>query len=479
MNDPRLIAGITLAIERASVEAVATLRNAGVAALLIKGPPQQAWLAPAGSPRASVDVDLLVDPTDASRAEAKLSALGYGLEPEVTPGVEHHATLWRAAGRVAVEIHRTLPGTDPRLIWPVLGGETEAAEIAGEAVQIPNEAARCLIVALHAAHHGAGENAPLYDLERAVNVAGRATWERAAELARAAGAETAFVTGLGLVSSGEALRAELGLQPPPLSERLAMNLAPPVSGTPGFYWLAQQKSLAAKTRYIGRKLVPPADFMRFKYPYARKGPGRLTLAYLFRPLWIARWAVPGFLSWQRVRATAAASAGPAEVRGRDAILRDGNTILSVRMLPWTLLLPALKRILPLPRLARLMWTEPAAATGTSADDVLALAGALTHLRPLPSRGNCLERSLLAYRYLARAGLGPSLVVGIARDDVGAVEGHAWIEIGGVPVREPKGVDRFTRVAAFGAGGQGHPDGASEAIPPTAEIDCAQYCPSVP
>ena len=169
------------------------------------------------------------------------------------------------------------------------------------------------------------------------------------------------MTGLGLASSGEALRAELGLQPPPLSERLAMNLAPPVSGTPGFYWLAQQKSLAAKTRYIGRKLVPPADFMRFKYPYARKGPGRLTLAYLFRPLWIARWAVPGFLSWQRVRATATASAGPAKVRGRDAILRDGNAILTARMLPWTLLLPALKRVLPLPRLARLMWTEPTTA----------------------------------------------------------------------------------------------------------------------
>ena len=171
VNDPRLIAGITLAIERASAEAVATLRNTGITALLIKGPPQQAWLAPAGFPRASVDVDLLVDPSDVSRAEATLSALGYGLESEVTPGVEHHASLWRAAGRVAVEIHRTLPGTDPRLIWSVLGGETETAEIAGEAVPIPNEAARCLIVALHAAHHGAGESAPLYDLERAVNVA--------------------------------------------------------------------------------------------------------------------------------------------------------------------------------------------------------------------------------------------------------------------------------------------------------------------
>ena len=162
-------------------------------------------------------------------------------------------------------------------------------------------------------------------------------------------------------------------------------------------------------------------------------------------------------------------AGVTETRGRDAIVRKGNAILTARMLPWAFLLPALKHLLPLPRLVRLMWTDPISTSRSSPEDILALAGLLTHARPLPSRGNCLERSLLAYRFLARAGLEPALVVGVASRGDG-VEGHAWIELSGVPVREPNGVDHFTRVVVFGAGGQAHPEGIAEAIPPAADID---------
>jgi hypothetical protein len=44
--------------------------------------------------------------------------------------------------------------------------------------------------------------------------------------------------------------------------------------------------------------------MRFKYPYAREGNGRLALAYLHRVGWIARSALPGFLAWRRARSVA-------------------------------------------------------------------------------------------------------------------------------------------------------------------------------
>ncbi len=182
--------------------------------------------------------------------------------------------------------------------------ETVVAEIAGEKVEIPNEAARCLIVALHAAQHGPSVQAPLYDLERAISVGARSSWERAIDLARSVGAEPEFVTGLGLVPAGERLRADLGLEPLPLTERLAINLAPQAEGVPGFYWLAQQKGLRARARYVARKLVPPADFMRFKYARAGKGTAHLVLAYLYRLLWIARRTVPGFLAWRRVRSAA-------------------------------------------------------------------------------------------------------------------------------------------------------------------------------
>jgi hypothetical protein len=217
---------------------------------------------------------------------AALSAAGYMREPEVTPGVEHHAHLWTARSRVPIEAHWNLWGADPACTWHVLASETELTDVFGEMVEIPNEPARCLIVALHAAHHGAGEAAPLDDLKSAVSVAPRAAWRRCL-LAVATGAEVEFAVGLALVPPGERLRDDLGLRVPQLTERLALNLSEPVAGAAGFYWLGRQQGVRAKARFVARKVVPPADFMRFKYRFARKGIGRLALAYLYRLLWIA------------------------------------------------------------------------------------------------------------------------------------------------------------------------------------------------
>ena len=277
------------------------LRSVGIRSILIKGPLQQQWLAVARVRRASVDVDLLVDPSDVEAAGKALAAAGYNREPEVTPGVEHHAHLWTAGSRVPIEVHWNLWGTDPARVWRALAGETEPMDVLGQMVEIPNEPARCLIVALHAAHHGAGEAEPLEDLESAVAVAPRAAWKRAASLAAATGSEAEFAVGLGLVARGKRLRTDLDLDAPQLTERLALNLAEPVAGAAGFYWLGRQHGVRAKAQFVARKLVPPADFMRFKYRFARNGKRGLALAYLYRLLWIAGRALPGFLSWRRSR----------------------------------------------------------------------------------------------------------------------------------------------------------------------------------
>jgi len=302
-GEPLLAAAASLVVERASAEAVAVLRDAGIRAILIKGPPQQEWLAAAGTPRASVDVDLLVDPAEADAAGRVFSALGYRFVPLVTPGVGHHAYLWTAPGRVPVEVHDTLWGADGDA-WSALAGETEPLALGGETVDVPNEAARCLVVALHAAHHGVGDDATKYDLERALVVADRSSWQHAAELAREIGAEAAFAAGLGLVSAGRRLRTDLGLQAPALTDGLALDIATPRAGAPGYYWLSQQRGVRARARFVVRKLVPPADFMRFKHPFARRGRAHLLLVYLYRPLWLARWAIPGLLEWRRIRSAA-------------------------------------------------------------------------------------------------------------------------------------------------------------------------------
>jgi hypothetical protein len=307
VSDSRLLTAAMLLVERASADAVAALRGAGIRSILLKGPLHQGWLAPARVGRASVDVDLLLDHADVDAAGKALSALGYRREPEVTPGVEHHADRWTTGSRVPIEVHWNLWGTEPARTWRVLEAETESTELLGEMVEIPNEPARCLIAALHAAHHGAGEDAPLNDLQSAISVAPRAVWQRAATLAAEVGVEAEFAVGLGLVPPGERLRADLDLHVPQLTERLALNLSEPVQGAAGFYWLGRQHGVRAKARFVARKLFPPADFMRFKYRFAREGRGRLALAYIYRLLWIAGRTLPGFLSWRRSRREARAT----------------------------------------------------------------------------------------------------------------------------------------------------------------------------
>ena len=306
-----LVAAATLVVERAAADAVATLRNAGIRTILLKGPPQQDWLAAAGASRASIDVDLLVDPTDGAAAGQAFSEVGYRLVPQVTPGVGHHASVWSASGRVAVDVHDGLWGAEGDT-WGVLVRNTESVALADESVEVPSEAARCLVVALHAAHHGAGKEATLYDLERAVAVAERSAWMRATGLARAIDAELAFAAGLDLVATGKQLRTELGLAEPVLSQALALDIATPSTGAAGFYWLSQQHGVRARARFVLRKLVPPADFMRFKHPSARRGRGHLLLVYLYRPFWLARWAIPGLLEWRRIRSNVKVGKSPPE-----------------------------------------------------------------------------------------------------------------------------------------------------------------------
>ena len=131
VGEPLLVAAASLVVERAAADAVVMLRGAGIRAILLKGPPQQEWLAAADPPRSSVDVDLFVDPAQAHAAGQALFDLGYRVVPEVTPGVGHHAVVWTAPGHVPVEVHDRLWGTRGDE-WEVLNRETETVMVAGD-----------------------------------------------------------------------------------------------------------------------------------------------------------------------------------------------------------------------------------------------------------------------------------------------------------------------------------------------------------
>ena len=69
-----------------------------------------------------------------------------------------------------------------------------------------------------------------------------------------------------------------------------------------------------------------------------------------------------------------------------------------------------------------------------------------------SGGNCLERGLIAYRYLGAAGASPTLVVGMGHND-GDVIGHAWVLVDGRPAGETEtSLANYTPVLTFAADG---------------------------
>ncbi|HUR73960.1 MAG TPA: lasso peptide biosynthesis B2 protein [Sporichthya sp.] len=131
-----------------------------------------------------------------------------------------------------------------------------------------------------------------------------------------------------------------------------------------------------------------------------------------------------------------------------------DAVLTARMVGWALVLPVLKAVLPLRRLVRLMaLSAPATPRNPDAEHAIANLARIAHrVVGLGRRDNCLERSLIAYRYLGAANASPLLVVG-ARNDQHTIEGHVWLTVDGVPVHdEAAALSRFTPVTAFDASG---------------------------
>lgn len=117
-----------------------------------------------------------------------------------------------------------------------------------------------------------------------------------------------------------------------------------------------------------------------------------------------------------------------------SLVRSGPVgwLLATRMLGWRVALPVLRRRMGLTALVEL-------ATHPHPHSPPDLAGRrralrLAHALFRRTEGTCLERSLLLFRYLGRAGAAPELVVGFMRHGEGMM-GHAWVEVEGNPVLE--------------------------------------------
>ncbi|MEM9043952.1 MAG: lasso peptide biosynthesis B2 protein [Pseudomonadota bacterium] len=89
--------------------------------------------------------------------------------------------------------------------------------------------------------------------------------------------------------------------------------------------------------------------------------------------------------------------------------------------------------------------EPHPADG--ADQALAIGQLIERVaRHLPFRTLCLQQVIALRRMLGRRGLGCTVVLGIAPDQVG--DAHAWLKVGETIVSGEDGVERFQVIAEF-------------------------------
>jgi hypothetical protein len=231
-----------------------------------------------------------------------LTRLGYQPEldeRDMPTWWREHAVGWlHLVDGAVVDLHQGLPGVgvDGDRLWPTLTARSETILIAGFAARTLNISGRALILALHAAHHGAGFRRVLDDLEQALGRADLETWRQAADLAASLDATAAFASGLRLVPRGRELADELDL-PTDRPVALALKVTSPPPLALGFEQLARARGLRAKLRILRHKVVPPPTFMRHWSPLARQGRRGLLLAYPWRPLWLLRGAPAGFRAW--------------------------------------------------------------------------------------------------------------------------------------------------------------------------------------
>jgi len=132
--------------------------------------------------------------------------------------------------------------------------------------------------------------------------------------------------------------------------------------------------------------------------------------------------------------------------------RIADAWMAGRMLGWLVVLPILKRVMPLPSLVSLMWSRqasPKASTASEIDRMWRIARWLAvHAWPRRS-GTCLEQSLILYRFLSARRASPELVIGVRRhnESVGA---HAWVTVDGRPVGDSDAaLAGFAPVVSFG------------------------------
>lgn len=141
---------------------------------------------------------------------------------------------------------------------------------------------------------------------------------------------------------------------------------------------------------------------------------------------------------------------------RSCISSPADLWLLARIAAWALVLPVVKRLVPLRKLVALMAAEsrPSERDPDLERRIARMARLIYRGRRATFGDNCLERSLVTYRYLARAGAQPRLMVGVGRGESVTMRGHAWVLLDGRAVHDgDEELEPYAELAAFGPDGR--------------------------
>lgn len=296
-------AGTSLKADLVAVDVFASFAREGIPSLIVRGPSIARHLYDDDEVRGYLDVDLLVAQERVADASSILERLGFVYRAVLSTHPDDRppwASTWNRSDGGNIDLHWTLVGmgVEPARVWPLLSEHAEQIDLLGARVAGLDDCATCVVVALHAAHHGIEFEDPLEDLRRAATRKSIDVWTSAAMLAARLSATEAFASGLRLVEQGAAVAARLDLPSGASAETiLRASTAPPMAL--GFDWLSQTTGQRAKARLIAAKIAPSRAFMRSWFRPARGGRTiPLMVGYAWRPIWLAWHAVPGLRAWR-------------------------------------------------------------------------------------------------------------------------------------------------------------------------------------
>ena len=127
-----------------------------------------------------------------------------------------------------------------------------------------------------------------------------------------------------------------------------------------------------------------------------------------------------------------------------------EALLMLRMAWWVVLLSALIRVQPLPRVLSLMTPRTPVRSADqfpSSERMAQLMDLLLRIDAFVFRPKCWKRAAVLHRYLALKGIPTRIVFGVRKENQGILEGHAWLELEDRPVFETSS-PKYTITYAF-------------------------------